>query len=393
MPLAVNILDAPSYSFLGSIGTWRFSYAQTHTFDFSREKLKYEDFATLKMKAASSSPVSLVSGTFDVGPQTEWPIRGFFWIFSERQVDVTAIINVYQPSQVSASATYEVRANEWTLCSVVGPEAFPGASASLGIHMTGLTSGYSAYMAAPMIYAPDAISANLFAGEVWARLPQYLREVDELQSNPDFPLLRFIDVCFYDANEAYRIWDQYQYIPPELGGETQTASLLDPSIASEYVLRWWARILGIKIYDPSLNTGGTSWSKFESTLSTWAEWETEPDTVDVGTTAEWYEIENYDPVVVGLSDLIRWQVQTAYNGLRGGTLIALRESTKKVLSGTKFVTILKRDGGDPWKIRIQTKQSETPNNPTVGTSSSAITDIIANAIPAGYEVVHEVVAG
>jgi hypothetical protein len=169
---------------------------------------------------------------------------------------------------------------------------------------------------------------------------------------------------------------------------------LEPSVASLPALRWLAQLLGVRFYDPS--TGTTSWINLEVGLDQdgngpeWEEWESVPDTGDVGTDVSWEEIEAFAPGVSGFEELIRWQVETAYFGLRGGTKESVLETVKKVLTGTKYAVTV---DDTAWVIHVQTKQSETPDNTVIGAASPTIEEIVANTIPAGFEFLHETVAG
>ena len=388
-----NLLSDRDYDFLGSYGSWTVN--APHSGSASREKFKFVNVGSLRVVAGSTATVTLTSPTETIDDEWGWGVRAFVWVYVPRSAAASVTVNVATPAVTSTTDIQALRPNAWNLLDVDGPIAVESSTVSMIVRVGGLQSADVMYISNPVICAPDAISRNIFAAETWMRIPDYLRESDADQVEPTFPMLRFLDVMTADANEIFDIFERYRYITPEDGGALEAPSALQPEEASIEVLRWWAQLLGIKFYDPS--SGSTPWVNFETLLDPdgvpeWTDWLTLPD-ADSSGTVTWDELEEFSPNVTGLLALLQWQVRTAYFGLRGGTKEAIVNAAKAGLSGTKTVTYLIHDGGDPWKIRIQTKQSESPNGEDVGDPDGTILALIANAIPAGYEVVHETVSG
>lgn len=395
MGVVSNLITGRTNDFLGGIGSWQ-SYGAPHSLVPSREEILYSNLGSLKVTALSSSPIQMTHPNISVGEQYDWLSRAFYWVYSNEPLQATVGIVVYNTTTESASVSVSVRARRWTLISIDGPYPEQGARLQMHIRLDGLPNGDSAYITNPTLLTPDAISRNVFAAESWLRLPQYLQEVDEVQEVPNFPLLRFMDVLTSSLDDLYVLWNDLRYIPPDDEGGPKI-SALDPSISTIETLRWLAQLLGIQFYDPS--SGTTPWIYLEEGVDLdgdgpeWSEWETVPDTGDIGTDVSWAEIEGFSPSITGLIDLMRWQVQTAYYGLRGGTKQAVLDSAKKALSGTKYAVVLEPPASPVWTILLQTKQSETPDNPGLGDSSQSVLDVVANAVPAGFELVHETIAG
>ena len=103
---------------------------------------------------------------------------------------------------------------------------------------------------------------------------------------------------------------------------------------------------------------------------------------------EWTEIERYDISAGNLEEYWRFQIKTGYNSHKAGTLEALEESVKWILTGTKSVTITQHYLGDAWKIQIQTLQSETPNGALEPTDNQSVLTASKLAKPIGYKVSH-----
>lgn len=389
-----NLISASNASFLSGIGSWTVSSGSA-TVAHTREFIRHPSSGSMRLTAANTSPVTLKLSSVSTGDDFDNRTRFFVWVYAPRQITVTLGID---PSDLPSSfGALVVPGLNWSLCSIDGPELNESTTFDLYVTFAGLHTSDVVYMSEPTVILPDLIANNLFASETWIRLPEFMRDADEAQTEPDLPLLRFIDVLTSASNDVAVLWDGYRYIPPENGGENEPASLLDPSVASIETIRWLAQILGVKLFNPT--SGTTSWYSLESGLDPdgspeWDDWETVPDTGDAGTDVSWDEIETFEPG--GLSsiiDLLRWQVAYPYFGYKAGSKEAIVESVKQLLSGDRTVTFVTMVSGDAWKFKVQTKQSETPGSPSVGDSVQQILDIAENAMPAGFELVHEVVAG
>jgi hypothetical protein len=245
------------------------------------------------------------------------------------------------------------------------------------------------------------LTDNPLTPEIWRRLPDYYKDADRAQVDPTVPLLRFIDVAYGTAGQIEYIWDQIRYIAPDAGGDgtlKSASKLVNPLICCPQYLPWLAELLGVRLQYPA--TGFTAWDNLAYTfngsvpepLQDWDEWESEPDTEDAGSSVQWEEIEDFNPFPGQLTDYIRWQVDSAYFGLRGGTPLAIMESAQQVLKGNKVVRITKHVQGDPWAMVLETLDSETPDTTVPGQQSNAVLRAIKNSIPAGFDVVHVTVA-
>ena len=388
-----NLLTGDTFDLLASTGAWTIAGGggAGHTITTSRELIKFADVGAMYVNPASNSLIYLTSPVVPVGDDWGWNGRGFAWFYSTDPITITVDVIATTSTVETVSTVVSIKENTWTLVSGAGPYLLQGSTLQMQFTITGHVNATQIYVQHPVLIVPDAIARNIYAAEVWQRLPEYMREADEFQTDPNFPLLRFIDAITCESNEIYALWDTYRYIPPEEGGLVEATSLLEPEVADLQMLRWWAQILHVDLYNPS--SGTTSWHNLETQLNPggdpeWQYWETVPDTVDAGTDVSWDEIEDFAPEVAGLLDLLRWQIRTAYFGLRGGTKEAVVESAKKALSGTQTVEYTINYTGDPWKIRIRTLVAETPDVDGVGQTSQTVVDLISRAVPAGFEIVH-----
>ena len=277
----------------------------------------------------------------------------------------------------------------------------------------------------PSLTAPNTVTDNIAAVETFIRLPEYMRDTDAEQVEPDYPLLRFIDVLFAVAGDVDRTWADFRYVP---AGDTSSRQekksvLADPALISLDRVSWLAQLLGVALIDPRV--GVTSWGSLMDSADalppdgsgdgnrspSWGEWvqavdtngqvlydhDDDPGTPDVLTNLmQWDEIEDFDIdgsriTPEALLDFLRWQVTTAVYGFRGGTsdslVIAARRGLKSIAvdgDGVPIaptVDIQRHFGGDPWKIRVGVN-SET----LIDGSITTIQELLDPATPAGFEV-------
>jgi hypothetical protein len=163
-------------------------------------------------------------------------------------------------------------------------------------------------------------------------IPGFYEAYDRNEVNPQYPFFRFVDVltdCIADTMNVYSEWfefDAREIIPGFSKNDLYTRSrLTNYKAVYDENLEWFAQFSGKKItkqiYVDSLPI------------------------VSAPRAAAFKEAQLY-PAIYG----------------RGaGTQEALKTAVSFVLSGNKTVIIGQRAGGDPWKIRIITLASETPN--------------------------------
>lgn len=389
-----NFLTGNAYSFATSTGGWSLVAPNNGTLVATGEKQKYEGVNSLKLVPANTGPMSVrVSGIEVPNEVTSASYRAGVWIASKD--DVIADVTLYTTTSfgnASSTATQKVHGvhiNRWTFVSVEQTERsvqtgqYATISFDITFHNDGSPSSLSSefiYVTSPIISTNDDIYLDYADSETYLRLPEYLRNSDEEQTDPQYPLYRFIDVLNYWTSTIATTWWNYAYFPPFDVEEQKNSTLVDPNLADFNTLIWLARILGITIQDPP--TGFTSWAALEDSLDTdasgaaeWDEWEAPGD---------WASLEGESPDVNNFEEELRWQVVTAIYGINAGTSNALKIAAQRALTGTKQVTVVPRHTGDPWHILVQTLTSETPD-------ASVIPDLLAGAVPAGFQVSHQTV--
>ncbi len=351
-----------------------------HTLATTAERTKFPGFNSLVVTRGGSVTPEITSSQFEANSEFGWNSRFHFWIYPESDVDVTATISVLSPGTVSTSNVKQAKSGRWTLITVDGSEITSGARLRASVSMTGLTGVEKAWITRPVILNCNAVSKNVFAAEVWNRLPEYLKQSDAEQTEPNYPLLRFIEVVSTGQNELFNKWLSLVF-----DSDKGKSSTWQAEFADEPTLRWLGSLLGVRFQVPQAST--SSWAVLEELIDVdldglpeWSEWESEGDT--------WSGIEGLSPGVEGTLELLRWQASTAYYGLFGGSKKAIIDSAKYLLTGTKTVNYFPRYLGDAWRIHLTTLASETEDASTPGTTSTAIIDMVTPALPAGFQVTH-----
>jgi hypothetical protein len=172
---------------------------------------------------------------------------------------------------------------------------------------------------------------------VYERLPELYRRADEAQdSGPSgYPLLRFLSLLGDQLGELETLVDRVGYFPADEGGVPgDTSDLTDPVTADDGWLGWLGQLVGV-------------------------------DVASIPAAAR------------------RAAVAGASAGWRAGTADGIASAAQSVLTGTRYVRVIPHYTGDPWKVEVRTRVSETPDPAAV---IPAI--VAARAKPAGVELVH-----
>jgi PKD repeat protein len=405
-----NLYKGNDFSFDSSVGNWEIVGGNA-SLGASRTKLLHDDINSLRV--ISDGEKFVLGSARYVLPRRFMNRyqRSFIWIWAPRRVEVNMIFTATRFGQVEkTSELISVKPNQWQLLSLYSPNRMPPDGETIlrtTFEIDAEEAGDAIYFAAPALTVPGFRYENSFSYEVWDRLPAYITEADELQVEPRYPLGQFINVLYITAGQIERIWSELRYIAPDevsLDSGEIRSKLVNPDICCIKFLDWLGTLVGVKIEDNS--TGFTAWDNLAfqelttdvpEPLQNWDEWEIEPDELPSPNgnrdgAVSWGEIESFDDSESNSYDYWRWQVKTAVSGLRGGTQDALAESVRRVLRGDKQVRIVRRVGGDPWQIRVETIVEETPGVKAVGETSLQVMKALSRVIPAGYGVEHRSVA-
>lgn len=114
-------------------------------------------------------------------------------------------------------------------------------------------------------------------------IPDWMILEDFNQTNPQFPMMRFVELVASKMDDVIDLISDFDFIPESEGGLIgDTSSLVDPSNYNNPVydkvtraewLPWLAQLVGVRSTSLNINSG-TSWSYLEQTYPTWTSWET-----------------------------------------------------------------------------------------------------------------------
>ena len=210
-------------------------------------------------------------------------------------------------------------------------------------------------MATPNIVNDNVWALNPVVANLRTRLPDFYFDYDDLETDPQYPFLRLIDMfagTIADSMQAYSDWFRYdtEEIPLGIDKDSYTAKshLVDPKYIRLEHLQWAFQFAGVPQVK-QLTVAGT---------------------VEIPASDEDYKIAQLSPAIYG----------------RGaGTQSAIRTAVQFVMTGSKTVVISQRAGGDPWVIKLITLDTESP-------SSEVIFAAVEQARPMGFTIIHEAVA-
>lgn len=423
-----NLIDEDSRLLHTSIGSWVPGTVET---ELARStEVTYGSVGTSALKVSSpGSPqaVARILGIVIPAQEQQNPLR--FHVFvrldGTEGANIQVVVQVNGPGSNTAQVDAVLsdvsggpffRSGQWDLLNFVTelPAGFvPSPSDSMTADIT-ITATWpvaavdpNMFLIHPTLCAPNAAGRNVSAAETYVRLPEYIRDADIEETDPDAPLYRFVDVLFAVGNEVDRTWADFRYVPLQDTSSRlpKLSTLADPSLANFEVIVWLAQLMGVTLVDPRV--GVTAWGTLMAAADaqtfggvpdgspTWAEWETAIDTDDLGSDMNWDEIEDFDieggtiaPNV--LLDFLRWQVATATYGLRAGTTESFIVSARRGLKSIAVndgqpvppqVVIERHADDDEWKIRVGVDEQAI-----IGSSLASIQELLDPAVPAGFEV-------
>lgn len=384
-----NLIPEASHQLKRSAADWSI-VSGTGTFAAQTDVVLFDDVGALRISPTSATVRVSTTPTLVPAEDLGWRLRGSAWLYAAGARTVT--LRVTRTSGGATETTETSMAlypDRWMLIACDGPATLDGVAnlASMSLETNGET-----FVAWPALTLPDTALRNLFASEAWLRLPDYIKDADAAQTQPIGPLFRFMEVLFSEAEVLMDEWINARYLPPDRYWPFDNGSLsllVHPQVCPVERLNWLGQFVGVRI--AAKQTTYTSWGDLEREMQEWSEWQTVPDTQGVGNndaTVSWTELENFNSVSSGVDTTLRWQVSSGSWGLHAGTNAALIDTARQYLSGTKTVTVTPRYGGDPWRIVVRTKASESPDGVVLNGSSPTLVEALTRAAPVGFEIVH-----
>ena len=258
------------------------------------------------------------------------------------------------------------------------------------------------YFAGPAVYGyTDHLRYSEAIRQTVPYLPVHLVEGDS-NSTPEGALIRFLDVMLSGMDLALKSMLKYRFLTlEELRDESdpeRLSELVWPSNAGLDEAKWLVQF-----------TGSEPIAKLSSTLDP-----SEPfvlgspsdadDYLDAGSggsslngddTLRFSTTGVNDPplgTVEVTRDFLRWQAGYGYYGINAGTIKAVTESVKRVMTAPYSVTVENQYDG-PFTVKIKTPWEQTygANEANVGESSLVVKEAISHSKPIGVKIKHELI--
>lgn len=250
------------------------------------------------------------------------------------------------------------------------------------------------YFTLPLCYKQfDAVFQNNVLPSVMINIPEVLRTEDVAYTGkPDIPLHRFVDICTYTLDDVYTKSIDYLFLDTSEGfndSDIETKStFVDQDVAPFETLVWLAKFSGtrpITRFESSLDSLGDPFLLDSSTLNSSAALrltsfiELNPPALDL--TAQ--------------EELLRWQLNYGYYGKNSGTLPAVQEAAKRMITGAQELVTEYDFKAEPWVIHLYSPWDQTfgaTGEEQIGQASNLVLDAVSYARPLGVLVTHEMTA-
>lgn len=220
-------------------------------------------------------------------------------------------------------------------------------------------SGQVFYMSVPILMNEFGFTENVFVSNMRKFIPTFIWDKDKVQEYPNYPFTKLFDVLTRVGDYSTVLYRRfYNYLNYQVSTKNREASfrysqLIDPVHVDADYQNWLSYFNGTKLYK----------------------------SITASNAAE---------VVGNVDASITWQLENAYFGRNAGTVEAIRECTKQVLTGNKVVYVFA--GGSFFQINVYTLLGETPGVASAGDTSPQVESIIEKTKPMGFVLNHEAYA-
>jgi hypothetical protein len=212
------------------------------------------------------------------------------------------------------------------------------------------------YISVPTLMNELGFTKNVFVWNMRKFIPNFIWDRDKVQEYPNYTFAKFLHALTSAGDKATVLYRRfYQYLNSEVSTSNELESfrfseLIHPTYVDGDYITWLSQFNGTPIYKSVTTTASTE-------------------------------------AIGDVDESITWQLENAYFGRNAGTLDAIRECTKQVLTGNKTVYV--SPGGSFFAINIYTLLSETPGVSSSGDTSPEVTAIANLTKPMGFTLNHE----
>lgn len=250
------------------------------------------------------------------------------------------------------------------------------------------------YFTLPLCYQRyEAIFENRVLPVVVGNMPTIFRTEDlAFTGKPDIPLMRFIDIATLTLDEVYTNLSDYLYLDISDGfveSDDETKStFVDTDVAPFESLVWLAKFSGtrpVTRFESSVESLGDPFVLDSSTLNS---------TAALRLTS-FIELNPPELDLTAQIELLRWQLDYGYYGKNAGTLPAVQEAAKLMLTGAKELVTTYDYSSEPWTIHLSSPWDQTfgsTGEEQIGQASELVLDAVSYARPLGVLITHEMTA-
>ena len=220
-------------------------------------------------------------------------------------------------------------------------------------------SGQVFYMSVPTLMNEFGFTENVFVANMRKFIPTFIWDKDKVQEYPNYPFAKLFDVLTRVGDYSTVLYRRfYNYLNYQISTKNREASfrysqLIDPVHVDADNQNWLSYFNGTKLYKSITASNAVE-------------------------------------VVGNVDASITWQLENAYFGRNAGTVEAIKECTKQVLTGSKIVYVF--SGGSFFQINVYTLLSQTPGVVSAGDTSPQVQSIIEKTKPMGFVMHHEAYA-
>lgn len=268
---SINFLLEEDYLFTSTAGTW---VATNASLAVERTRIFRDSYQTLRIQPLSvSAPYTEVQITHQApiigSDYANDKMVGSAFIYPYAPLQVAIRINSSIPTQTDI-VYVNCPALTWTLVRSAELEV-PSNITNQNYYMTILFKSSGGlqhfHVGHPVLTNSYGFTQNRFLRETMMFMPQVLTEIDSQQTEPTFPMYRFMDVGLVYADSGYRQSIDFRYRDISEGydetDDTTKSTLVDPDVAESEYLPWLAQFVGIQL--PRIVGGSTPWGNLPPT--------------------------------------------------------------------------------------------------------------------------------
>lgn len=309
-------------------------------------------------------------------------------------INITSTTNVYSVSNNFGSG---VQTFDWTIIrlkpfKVTGTGTLPP-SFNFVISFQPAELNETFFFTSPVLMRYyELLEKNSALIDLYTKIPDWIfqKEISST-SNPNIQMTRFMDIGSDYIDRAIEYLYKFLYVDTAGGfnanDDATRSTLVDPKVAEYQTLLW---LLVFTFTKPVTR------------------YELSPDYLPDPFILDESELDGTDRLLLTTSGeltppiisraiqiaLLRWQAETSYYGGFAGTLPAVREAAKQMLTGNKTITITYDYSTTPWVINLLTPWNETFGGDIslVGSPSDIVLEAVSYAKPLGVLVNHQMTA-